>query len=72
MPVFMRVSTSAYLLIVSRARGCDADGHSRRAAAGVGRCLRTSLFEPEGAFGVLNPVEQNTLKREAAKLAEVF
>ena len=34
--------------------------------------LRTPLFEPEGAFGMLSPVEQNTLKGEAAKLAEVF
>ena len=34
--------------------------------------LRTPLFEPDGAFGTLNPVVQNTLKREAAKLAEVF
>jgi Family of unknown function (DUF6399) len=34
--------------------------------------LRTPLFEPAGVCGTLNPVEQNTLKREAAKLAEVF
>jgi hypothetical protein len=33
--------------------------------------LRTPLFEPDGVFGALNPFEQNTLKREAAKLAEV-
>ena len=34
--------------------------------------LRISLFEPDGAFGALRRVEQNTLKGEAAKLAEVF
>ena len=34
--------------------------------------LRTPLFEPDGAFGALSPVEQNTLQEEAAKLAEVF
>lgn len=34
--------------------------------------LRTPLFEPDGALGALSPVEQNTLKGEAAKLAEVF
>jgi hypothetical protein len=34
--------------------------------------LRTPLFEPDGVFGTLNSVEQNTLKRAAAKLAEVF
>ena len=34
--------------------------------------LRTPLFEPDGAFGALSPVEQNTLQGEAAKLAEVF
>jgi hypothetical protein len=34
--------------------------------------LRPPLFEPDGALGALSPVEQNTLKGEAAKLAEVF
>jgi hypothetical protein len=34
--------------------------------------LRTPLFEPDGALGALSPVEQNMLKGEAAKLAEVF
>lgn len=34
--------------------------------------LRISLFEPDGALGALSQVEQNTLKGEAAKLAEVF
>jgi hypothetical protein len=34
--------------------------------------LRTPLLEPDGAFGALRPVEQNTLHGEAAKLAEVF
>jgi hypothetical protein len=34
--------------------------------------LRTPLYEPDGAFGALSPVEQNTLQGEAAKLAEVF
>jgi Family of unknown function (DUF6399) len=34
--------------------------------------LRTPLFAPDGAFGTLSPVEQNTLQGEATKLAEVF
>jgi Family of unknown function (DUF6399) len=34
--------------------------------------LRTPLFEPDGVFGTLSPVEQNALKGEAATLAEVF
>jgi len=34
--------------------------------------LRTPLFEPDGAFGALSPVEQHQLKAEATKLAEVF
>ena len=34
--------------------------------------LRTPLFAPDGVLGVLSPVEQNTLKGEAARLAEVF
>ena len=34
--------------------------------------LRTPLFEPDGAFGALRPVEQHQLKAEATKLAEVF
>jgi hypothetical protein len=34
--------------------------------------LRIPLFEPNGALGAVSPVEQNTLKGEAAKLAEVF
>jgi hypothetical protein len=34
--------------------------------------LRTPLFEPDGAFGALSPVEQNQLKDKAKTLAEVF
>ena len=34
--------------------------------------LRTPLCEPDGTFGALSPVEQNTLQGEATKLAEVF
>ncbi len=34
--------------------------------------LRTPLFEPGGALGELNPLEQNQLKVQAARLAEVF
>ena len=34
--------------------------------------LRTPLFAPDGVLGALSSVEQNTLKGEAAKLAEVF
>ena len=34
--------------------------------------LRTPLFEPGGALGELNPLEQNQLKAQAARLAEVF
>ena len=33
---------------------------------------RTPLFEPGGALGELNPLEQNQLKVQAARLAEVF
>jgi hypothetical protein len=34
--------------------------------------LRTPLFEPDGAFGVLSPVEQDALKSKAQTLTEVF
>src|SRR5215510_3799818 len=34
--------------------------------------LRTPLFEPEGMLGELSLMQQNQLKAEAAKLAEVF
>jgi hypothetical protein len=34
--------------------------------------LRIPLFEPGGALGELNPMEQNQLKAQAARLAEVF
>ena len=34
--------------------------------------IRTPLFEPGGALGELNPLEQNQLKVQAARLAEVF
>ena len=36
------------------------------------RASAPPLFEPDGVFGTLNPVEQNRLKAAAAKLAEVF
>ena len=34
--------------------------------------LRAPLFAPDGALGACSPAEQNRLKGEAAKLAEVF
>ena len=34
--------------------------------------LRTSMFAPDGALGVLSPVEQDELKAKAQTLAEVF
>jgi hypothetical protein len=34
--------------------------------------LRTPLFEPDGAFGALSPMEQTQLKDKAKTLAEVF
>ena len=34
--------------------------------------LRIPLFEPDGAFGALSPVEQDQLKDKAKTLAEVF
>ena len=34
--------------------------------------LRTPLFEPGGALGELNPLEQNQRKAQAVRLAEVF
>jgi Family of unknown function (DUF6399) len=34
--------------------------------------MRTPLFEPDGVLGELSPEEQNQLKAEAVKLAEVF
>lgn len=34
--------------------------------------IRTPLFEPGGALGELSPLEQNQLKAQAARLAEVF
>ena len=34
--------------------------------------LRTPLFAPDGACGVLSPVEQDALKSKAKTLAEVF
>ena len=44
-------------------------GESLRALA---ERLRTPLFEPDGAFGALSPVEQDQLKDKAKTLAEVF
>ena len=44
-------------------------GESLRALA---ERLRTALFEPDGAFGALSPVEQDQLKDKAKTLAEVF
>jgi hypothetical protein len=34
--------------------------------------LRTALFEPDGAFGVLRPLEQGARKSQAKTLAEVL
>jgi hypothetical protein len=59
---------SLYLERVAATRTVTA-GEPLRALA---ERLRTPLFEPAGAFGTWSPVEQNTLKEEAAKLAEVF
>ena len=44
-------------------------GQARRVLA---ERLRTSLFEPDGPLGELSVLQQNHLKAEAAKLAEVF
>jgi len=59
---------SYYLERVASARTVTA-GAPLRALA---ERLRTSLFEPDGAFGVLSLVEQDALKSKAKTLAEVF
>jgi Family of unknown function (DUF6399) len=59
---------SYYLERVASARTVTA-GDPLRALA---ERLRTPLFEPDGAFGVLSPVEQDELKSKAKTLAEVF
>jgi hypothetical protein len=59
---------SYYLERVASARTVTA-GEPLRALA---ERLRIPLFEPDGAFGVLSPVEQDALKSKAKTLAEVF
>jgi hypothetical protein len=59
---------SYYLERVASARTVTA-GEPLRALA---ERLRTPLFEPDGAFGVLSPREQDELKSKAKTLAEVF
>src|SRR2546423_8408210 len=59
---------SWYLARVASPRTVE-EGEPLRAIA---ERLRTPLFAPDGALGALSPVEQNMLKGEAAKLAEVF
>jgi len=59
---------SYYLERVAATRTVTA-GEPLRALA---ECLRSPLFEPEGALGALSALEQNTLKTQAATLAEVF
>ena len=63
-----RLIPSYYLDRVASTRTVR-EGASLRALA---ERLRTPLFEPGGALGELSPMEQNRLKAEAAKLAEVF
>jgi hypothetical protein len=59
---------SCYLDRVAATRTVTA-GESLRALA---ERLRTPLFAPDGALGPLSAAEQNTLKGQAARLAEVF
>ena len=63
-----RLIPSFYLDRVASTRTVTA-GEPLRALAAR---LRTPLFEPGGVLGDLNSVEQNRLKTEATKLAEVF
>ena len=59
---------SYYLERVAATRTMTAGEPLRALAARI----RTPLFEPGGALGALNTVEQNQLKAKAATLAEVF
>jgi transposase len=59
---------SYYLERVASARTVTEGGPLRALA----ERLRTPLFEPDGVFGVLSPVEQDELKSTAKTLAEVF
>ena len=63
-----RLIPSSYLERVAATRTVT-QGQARRVLA---ERLRTSLFEPEGPLGALSVLQQNHLKAEAAKLAEVF
>ena len=63
-----RLIPSSYLARVAATRTVT-QGQARRVLA---ERLRTSLFEPEGPLGALSVLQQNHLKAEAAKLAEVF
>jgi len=59
---------SYYLARVASTRTVT-EGEPLRALA---ERLRTPMFEPDGALGVLSPVEQDELKAKAQTLAEVF
>jgi uncharacterized protein DUF6399 len=59
---------SAYLERVASTK-TRTEGEPLRALA---EYIRTPLFAPEGALGNVSPLEQNTLKAQAATLAEVF
>jgi hypothetical protein len=63
-----RLIPSYYLERVAATRTVT-QGQARRVLA---ERLRTSLFEPDGPLGELSVLQQNHLKAEAAKLAEVF
>jgi hypothetical protein len=63
-----RLIPSYYLERVAATRTVP-QGQARRVLA---ERLRTSLFEPDGPLGELSVLQQNHLKAEAAKLAEVF
>jgi hypothetical protein len=63
-----RLIPSYYLERVAATRTVT-QGQARRVLA---ERLRTSLFEPDGPLGALSVLQQNHLKAEAAKLAEVF
>jgi hypothetical protein len=63
-----RLIPSYYLERVAATRTVT-QGQARRVLA---ERLRTSLFEADGPLGELSVLQQNHLKAEAAKLAEVF
>jgi hypothetical protein len=63
-----RLIPSYYLDRVAATRTVT-QGQALRALA---ERLRTPLFEPDGPLGALSVLQQNHLKAEAAKLAEVF